>query len=149
MNDLISRKAVIEAVRSFYDKSDRSTKSIEERIWALPKEYPELDESCLDCPVYDKERRCCPRYNCVIPQALEVARKVKPKTFKVFDTRTGKISDEEYLEYLAGHEEWAFKLCMFDMEQFAIGENGTLYLLDECGRWEYAPEDRFEIRWEG
>lgn len=28
-----------------------------------------------------------------------------------------------------------------DIEQFAIGEDGTLYLLDEWGRWEYAPTE--------
>lgn len=28
-----------------------------------------------------------------------------------------------------------------DIEQFAMGEDGTLYLLDEWGRWEYAPNE--------
>ena len=32
-----------------------------------------------------------------------------------------------------------------DMEGFAILEDGSLILCDECGRFEYAPSDRFEI----
>lgn len=118
------------------------------RAYAADLERPELDESCTECPMYDKGKSCCPRYSRLIPEALAAARKGRPKSFKIFDTQTRKISDTDYLEYLAGYEEWAFKLCMFDMEQFAMGEDGTLYLLDECGRWEYAPEGRFEIRWE-
>ena len=62
--------------------------------------------------------------------------------FSVIDTATGEYPD---LWEIALKEEWAKSLCYCDMEGFAIEEDGTLILLDECGRHEYCPEDRFEI----
>lgn len=63
--------------------------------------------------------------------------------FEVIDKNTGKPAE---IENIALYEEWAKGLCWCDMEQFAIGQDGTLYLLDECGRYEYAEmPDRFEI----
>ena len=66
--------------------------------------------------------------------------------FTVIDKTTGQEAD---LEQLALKEPWAKGLCYCDMEGFAIGQDGDLYLLDECGKWVYPPQDRFEIRWEG
>ena len=63
-------------------------------------------------------------------------------TFSVIDTATGEYPD---LWEIALKEEWAKSLCYCDMEGFAIEEDGTLILLDECGRHEYCPEGRFEI----
>lgn len=63
--------------------------------------------------------------------------------FVVIDKKTGTLAN---MEEIAIEEEWAKSLCYCDMEQFAIGQDGTLYLLDECGRYEYADmPDRFEI----
>lgn len=109
-----------------------------------------LAESCIDCPVYDHERHSCPRYNRIIPEAVEMARDTAhPKRFYVIDTKDGmcRLCDWQYLEELALHEDWAKDLMYCDMEQFAIGEDGTLYLLDECSKWAYPPEGRFEIKW--
>lgn len=63
-------------------------------------------------------------------------------TFDVIDKKTGEYPD---LEYIALHEEWAKGLIYCDMEGFAIEEDGTLLLLDECGNAAYCPDDRFEI----
>ena len=49
---------------------------------------------------------------------------------------------------IAAKEEWAKGLCYCDMEGFAIEEDGTLILLDECGKQKNCPEGRFEIVWE-
>lgn len=62
--------------------------------------------------------------------------------FEVIDTKTGKYPD---LWKIARKEDWAKSLCYCDMEGFAIEEDGTLILLDECGRHGYCPEGRFKI----
>ena len=69
----------------------------------------------------------------------------KKTTFTVIDKKTGHYPD---LENIVLHEEWAKGLCYCDMEGFSIMEDGTLYLLDECGKYAYCPQDRFEIVWE-
>ena len=35
-----------------------------------PQSEISLDESCTDCPLYDKDRHSCPRFNKVIPEVL-------------------------------------------------------------------------------
>ena len=63
--------------------------------------------------------------------------------FTVIDTKTGEYPD---LWEIALKEDWAKSLCYCDMEGFAIEEDGTLILLDECGKHEYPPDDnRFKI----
>ena len=65
--------------------------------------------------------------------------------FTVIDTKTGEYPD---LCEIALNEDWAKGLMYCDMEGFAIEEDGTLILLDECGKHRYCPEGRFEIVWE-
>jgi hypothetical protein len=68
------------------------------------------------------------------------------KTFHVIDKTTGKEADPYEI---ALNEDWAKRLCYCDMEGFAILEDGTLILADECGRFEFIQEnDRFEIVWD-
>lgn len=62
--------------------------------------------------------------------------------FSVIDNKTGKEAD---LYKIALKEKWAKGLMYCDMEGFAIEEDGTLILLDECGRHTYCPEGRFTI----
>lgn len=63
-------------------------------------------------------------------------------TFEVIDTKTGEYPD---LWKIALEEDWANGLMYCDMEGFAIEEDGTLILLDECGKHAYCPEGRFKI----
>nr|DAS40682.1 MAG TPA: hypothetical protein [Caudoviricetes sp.] len=63
--------------------------------------------------------------------------------FDVVDTKTGEYPD---LEKIALKEDWAKHLMYCDMEGFAVEEDGTLLLLDECGRQACCPVGRFEIR---
>lgn len=65
--------------------------------------------------------------------------------FRVIDTKTGKEADPYEI---ALTEDWAKSLMYCDMEGFAIEEDGTLILVDECGRYEYCPEGRFYIEWD-
>ena len=62
--------------------------------------------------------------------------------FWVVDKKTGREADPEWI---ALKEDWAKGLIYCDMEGFAILENGKLILVDECGNYEFCPEDRFEI----
>ena len=65
--------------------------------------------------------------------------------FRVIDTKTDEDPD---LWKIASKEDWAKSLCYCDMEGFAITEDGGLILCDECGRYEYASQDRFMVIWE-
>ena len=62
--------------------------------------------------------------------------------FIVIDKKTGKEADEYEI---ALHEDWAKHLMYCDMEGFAIEQDGTLILLDECGQFVYCSSDRFEV----
>ena len=67
------------------------------------------------------------------------------ETFTVIDTKTGKEADEYEI---ALHEDWAKHLCYCDMEGWAIENDGTLLLVDECGQFAYADRERFKVKWE-
>lgn len=62
--------------------------------------------------------------------------------FKVIDKKTGKEADTYKI---ALKEEWAKSLIYCDIEGFAITEDGELILADECGKFAYCSDDRFEI----
>ena len=66
------------------------------------------------------------------------------ETFTVIDTKTGKEADEYEI---ALYEDWAKHLCYCDMEGWAIENDGTLLLVDECGRFAYADRERFKVVW--
>ena len=67
------------------------------------------------------------------------------ETFTVIDTNTGKEADEYEI---ALHEDWAKELCYCDMDGWAIMDDGTLLLVDECGRCVYADRERFKVVWD-
>ena len=62
--------------------------------------------------------------------------------FYVFDKKTGKEAD---VYEIALNEDWAKHLMYCDMDGFAIDQDGTLILIDECGQLAYCPSGRFEI----
>ena len=66
------------------------------------------------------------------------------RPFWVLDKNTGKEADPYEI---ALKEEWAHNLIYCDMEGFALLEDGSLYLLDECGRYEYCDPNRFKVIW--
>ncbi len=49
------------------DLCNRAAEAIEELL------NVKLHESCTDCPLYDKDNHRCPRFNAVIPTAIEDA----------------------------------------------------------------------------
>ena len=65
--------------------------------------------------------------------------------FKIIDNNTGKEAD---IGKIALKEDWAKGLMYCDMEGFAILDDGNLVLLDECGKYEYCPSERFSVKFE-
>ena len=68
------------------------------------------------------------------------------KGFTVIDNKTGCYPD---CEKIARKEKWAKHLCYCDIDCFAITEDGTLVLMDDCGGVAFCPADRFTVVWEG
>lgn len=66
-------------------------------------------------------------------------------TFTVIDNKTKREADEYKI---ALREDWAKHLMYCDMDGFALLQDGTLLLVDECGRFAYCPEGRFTIVWD-
>lgn len=62
--------------------------------------------------------------------------------FYVFDKKTGKEADTYEIVL---NEDWAKHLMYCDIDGFAIEQDGTLVLIDECGQIAYCSSDRFEI----
>ena len=64
-------------------------------------------------------------------------------SFQVLDTKTMKeVSLDDFTELAINND-----LMEFDIEGFALQEDGTLLLCDECGRFAYVPrEEKYVIR---
>lgn len=72
------------------------------------------------------------------------------KGFTVIDTKTGKYPDTRNI---ALREDWAKNLMVslspkfnYDIDSFAITEDGSLILADKCGNFAYCPLGRFKIK---
>ena len=68
-------------------------------------------------------------------------------TFTVVWTATGASVTDAELAEIALHEPWAKGLFYCDMEGFAVDPDGTLILLDECGRYREPPTGLFKVIW--
>lgn len=77
--------------------------------------------------------------NAALRERLEKAIEIP---FKVIDKLTG---DEADIYNIALNEKWASHLVYCDMEGFAVEQDGSLVLLDECDHMAYPSADRFEI----
>lgn len=67
------------------------------------------------------------------------------RSFRVIDTKTGKEADTYEI---ALHEDWAKQLIYCDIDGWAIDDNGSLMLLDDCGNFVYADRERFKVVWD-
>ena len=65
--------------------------------------------------------------------------------FRVIDKKTGKEADPYEI---TRHEEWAYSLVYCNIEGFAITQDGSLVLMDECGNFVYCDADRFKVVFE-
>ena len=82
-----------------------------------------------------------------IERAIELLRRdaEEVRTFRVIDTKTGKEADTYEI---ALHEDWAKHLIYCDIDGWALGDDGALMLIDDCGRFAYADRERFKVVWE-
>lgn len=82
-----------------------------------------------------------------IERAIELLRQDAEgiRSFMVIDTNTGKEADTYEI---ALHENWAKHLLYCDFDGWAVGNDGSLMLIDECGRFAYVSSERFKVVWE-
>ena len=62
-------------------------------------------------------------------------------TFRIIDAKTGKEPTDRVIDNIArkGH------LLTMDIDQFAVCEDGSIILLDDCGNLTYCDTNRFKI----
>ena len=65
--------------------------------------------------------------------------------FKVIDTKTGKEPTDRVISNIAKRG----NLIECDIDQFFVGEDGSLVLMDDCGNISYVDTGRFKVKWEG
>ena len=61
--------------------------------------------------------------------------------FRVIDKKTGKEPTERVIDNIAKKQ----NLMLFDIDQFAICEDGSIVLLDDCGNIAYCDRTRFKV----
>ena len=61
--------------------------------------------------------------------------------FRVIDKKTGKEPTERVIDNIAKKQ----NLMLFDIDQFAICEDGSIILLDDCGNVAYCDRKRFKV----
>ena len=62
-------------------------------------------------------------------------------TFHVIDTKTGKEPTSRVIDNIAKKG----GLMVMDIDQFFVGEDGSLVLVDDCGRATYCNTKRFKV----
>lgn len=62
-------------------------------------------------------------------------------TFKVIDTKTGKEPTSRVIDNIAKRG----GLMPMDIDQFFVGEDGSLILVDDCGNSTYCDATRFKV----
>ena len=62
-------------------------------------------------------------------------------TFHVIDTKTGKEPTSRVIDNIAKKG----GLMRMDIDQFFVGEDGSLVLVDDCGRMTYCDTKRFKV----
>ena len=62
-------------------------------------------------------------------------------TFKVIDIKTGKEPTNRVITRIAKEG----LLMEFDIDQFFVGEDGSLILADDCGNITYVDRNRFKV----
>ena len=105
---------------------------------------------CADCPYYPEWDCGASGIPCLRALHRDLLAALKEerygsRTFIVIDEKTGKEAD---IERIARREKWAAGLIYCDMEGWAIEQDGSLLLMDECGNFKYADRERFRVVWD-
>ncbi len=62
--------------------------------------------------------------------------------FTVTDPETGQYPDDVIME------DWAYELPGFEVDRFAVTEDGDLIVIDDCGKVCKCPPDRYKVSFE-
>ncbi len=62
-------------------------------------------------------------------------------TFTVIDKKTGKEPTRRVIYNIAKKD----GLMIMDIDQFFVGEDGSLVLADDCGNFTYCDTERFKV----
>jgi len=65
--------------------------------------------------------------------------------FYVIDKRTGEQPTHRVIDNIAKK----YGLMRADIDQFFVGEDGILVLVDDCGNIAYVDRNRFKVKWYG
>lgn len=65
-----------------------------------------------------------------------------PMTFRVIDKKTGKEPTDRVITNIARNG----GLMEMDIDQFFVGEDGSIILVDDCGKAVWCDMNRFEIQ---
>ena len=99
-----------------------------------PQPEISLDESCTDCPLYDKDRHSCPRFNKVIPETLRELQSAQS------EQKLWKERYEDLLEYFHGED-----IILKDRKEFKAWLERCLWHVRECDKLARQLEAQTEI----
>jgi len=71
----------------------------------------------------------------------------EPARFTVVWVATGEPVTHKEQSDFALHAPWARGLVYCDMDGFAVQDDGTLILIDECGGYRAPPAGLFKVVW--
>ena len=138
MDDLISRQDAIDVADAIWSVTgDKNVAKVWYQIKDLPSAQPEeraLHESCTDCPLYDKDRHSCPRFNKVIPETLRELQSAQS------EQKLWKERYEDLLEYFHGED-----IILKDRKEFKTWLERCLWHVRECDKLARQLEAQTEI----
>lgn len=72
MDDLIRRKDAIDFVRNIMPTKEGflDPRDVFDELERVPSAHKPTDEWCTTCKEYDQEKKCCPKFNRVIRNAM-------------------------------------------------------------------------------
>lgn len=135
MNDYIERQGAIDTHCAICPDKDKCPDvdficPDRELFRMIKPAYPDLDESCEDCPVYDKEKHNCPRFCRVIPETIKELKQQKIGKWIAVDSFTAFGGDEATWE--AHGNPVAYYYCSVCKEQCHVDEFGEFILSNYC-----------------
>ena len=137
MSDLISRKAVLDAVND--------CGICIQRILDIPSAEPEPEEFewCHDCKEYDQERHCCHRWTKVIRQTVEEMKSAEPER-KWIPVTEALPNNEEY-DWVLGQIRETDSGYLWIPRQVEYREIKDDWYEDSIGWLKENPDHAFEV----
>lgn len=102
-----------------------------------------INDECDKCVYRNKGEYCSLALLHDVRELLTT--QVAAQSFTVIDTTTGKEADTYNI---ALHEDWAKHLIHYNIDGWAITDDGDLILVDDRGGFAYADRERFKVIWD-